>query len=128
MKTKVLLAILFLSLSLTSCVVPHKSHSIDNSLAYFCFIDSTGYINFEEFISRNMIMPDNGVDAQALCLIEFEVINDGEIENIKVTSNCDYCNAAVAKAVELSAQYWKLMPLTNKKGIKVRYEYKYKIR
>ena len=73
-------------------------------------------------------MPDNGVDAQALCLIEFEVINDGEIENIKVTSNCDYCNEAVAKAVELSAQYWKLMPLTNKKGIKVRYEYKYKIR
>lgn len=128
MKTKVLLAILFLSLSLTSCVVPHKSHSLDNSLAYFCFIDSTGYINFEEFISRNMIMPDNGVDAQALCLIEFEVINDGEIENIKVTSNCDFCNTALEKVVEASAQYWKLMPLTNKKGIKVRYEYKYKIR
>lgn len=73
-------------------------------------------------------MPDNGVDAQALCLIEFEVINDGEIENIKVTSNCDYCNAAVAKAVELSAQYWKLMPLAHQKRIKVRYEYKYKIR
>ena len=73
-------------------------------------------------------MPDNGADAQALCFIEFDVLHDGEIENIKVTSNCDYCNAAVAKAVELSAQYWKLMPLTNKKGIKVRYEYKYKIR
>ena len=73
-------------------------------------------------------MPDNGVDAQALCLIEFEVINDGEIENIKVTSNCDFCNTALEKVVEASAQYWKLMPLTNKKGIKVRYEYKYKIR
>ena len=99
-----------------------------NEQAYFCFNDSTGPINFGEFISRNIIMPDNGADAQALCFIEFDVINDGKIENIKVTSNCNYCNAAVKKAVELSAQYWKLMPLTNKKGIKVRYEYKYKIR
>ena len=128
MKTKVLLAILLWSLSLESCIVSHKSISNDNEQAYFCFNDSTEYINFGEFISRNIIMPDNGADAQALCFIEFDVIHDGEIENIKVTSNCDYCNAAVKKAVELSAQYWKLMPLTNKKGIKVRYEYKYKIR
>ena len=99
-----------------------------NEQAYFCFNDSTEYINFGEFLNRNIIMPDNGADAQALCFIEFDVINDGEIENIKVTSNCNYCNAAVKKAVELSAQYWKLMPLTHKKGVKVRYEYKYKIR
>lgn len=128
MKTKVLLAILLWSLSLESCTVSRKPNSNDHNQAYFCFNDSTGHINFDEFISRNIIMPDNGVDAQALCFIEFDVIHDGEIENIKVMSNCEFCNAAVAKAVELSAQYWKLKPLTNKKGIKVRYEYKYKIR
>lgn len=73
-------------------------------------------------------MPNNGVDAQVLCLIEFEVINDGKIGDIKVTSNCDFCNIAVKNAIELSAQYWKLKPLTNPKRIKVRFEYKYMIK
>ena len=128
MKTKVLLAILLWSLSLESCTVSRKPNSNDHNQAYFCFNDSTEYINFGEFISRNIIMPDNGVDAQALCFIEFDVINDGEIENIKVTSNCEFCNAAVEKAVKMSAQYWKIKLLTHQKRIKVHYEYKFMIR
>ena len=128
MKTKVLLAILLWSLSLESCIVSHKSISNDNNQAYFCFNDSTEYINFGEFLNRNIIMPDNGADAQALCFIEFDVIHDGEIENIKVMSNCEFCNAAVEKAVKMSAQYWKIKLLKHQKRIKVHYEYKFMIR
>ena len=126
MKTKTLFTILFF-LTLASCHAPHKSCYIDGHQAYFCFADSSGYVNFNEFISKNIVMPNNGVDAQVLCLIEFEVINDGKIGDIKVTSNCDFCNIAVKNVIELSAPYWKLKPLTNPKRIKVRFEYKYMI-
>ena len=90
-----------------------------NEQAYFCFNDSTEYINFGEFLNRNIIMPDNGADAQALCFIEIDVIHDGEIENIKVMSNCEFCNAAVEKAVKMSAQYWKIKLLTHNLEIEV---------
>ena len=73
-------------------------------------------------------MPDNVGDANVLCIIEFKIINDGKIEDIEVTSNCDYCNAAVKVAVESSAQYWKRVPFHPQKRITVRFKYKYMIR
>lgn len=73
-------------------------------------------------------MADNGINAQTLCIIEFDVIRNGIIENIKVTSNCDFCNTAVEEAVKLSSRYWKLKPLCWQKRVKVRYNYKYQIR
>lgn len=111
-----------------SCRALHESCSTDDGNVYFCFVDSTGHVNFSDFITKNIIMPDNGVDANALCIIEFIVINDGELEDIKVTSNCDFCNLAVEKAVEMSAPYWKLTHSARKKKIKVSFEYKYMIR
>ena len=128
MKKKALFAILiFLSLVAESCHAPYKYYH-SNGQAYFCFADSTGYVNFNDFITKNIIMSDNGVDANVLCLIEFEIISNGKIEDIQVTSDCNFCNAAVTKAVEMSGQYWKLKPLTHRHRINVHYEYKYMIR
>ncbi len=73
-------------------------------------------------------MTDNGINAQALCIIEFDVIRNGIIENIKVTSNCDFCNTAVEEAVKLSSRYWILKPICRHKRVKVSYRYKYLVR
>ena len=128
MKKKALFAILvILPLLLESCQAPYK-YCYSDGHAYFCFVDSTGYVNFNDFITKNIIMPDNGVDANISCLIEFEIINDGKIEDIKVTSTCDFCNTAVKEVVESSAQYWKRKPLNHQKRIIVRFKYKYMIR
>ncbi len=110
-----------------SILCPAQDNSYDRvAHAHFTLEDSIPSMNFDEFLSRNVEWIDNGADAQTICTIEFDVVGNGEIENISVTSlgHVDFVEKAVLKAVLKGAQYWVLDP--SALGNRERMQFKYK--
>ena len=126
MKKSIILSLLILGAN-SICAQDNSYDRIAH--AHFSLEDSIPSMNFDEFLSQNVEWIDNGADAQTVCTIEFDVVGNGEIDNISVTSlgNVDFVEAAVKKAVLKGAPYWVLKPpaLGNKE--RVRFKYKWKI-
>ncbi|MBR3566354.1 MAG: hypothetical protein IKN91_08540 [Paludibacteraceae bacterium] len=124
MKIKIKLSfILLITLLLSNCSIK-KNISHDCAQANFLMEQDTLMISFNDFIMQNLKLPPE-IDIMALFIIKFDVIENGKIDNILITSNCDICNQRLYEVVKLSSPYWKLEPCNCKKGKSVHYEYKY---
>ena len=103
-----------------------KNVSYDCVQAYFLLEQDSLMINFNDFIIRNLKIPPE-MDVMALCIIDFDVIEDGKIDNIVITSNCDICNQRLYEVVKSSSPYWKLKPCNCKNGKSVHVHHEFKL-
>lgn len=102
-----------------------SQYTFKNENVYFQYFNEDSIsINFDDYIYEVIEIADSGADATALCTISFDVFRDGQIANIVVESNCDFCNNQVEIAVIKSAPYWHIRDKT--KSGKVVHSFKYK--
>ena len=130
MKRRILIIITLLTVIFVPCFAQDESYKVECH-AHFTFEDSIPSMNFDEFLLQNVVWIDNEVDIQTSLIIEFDVVGNGEIDNIQINDKCkccDFCVAAVEKAVWKSAPYWvlKSSALGNKE--RMRFKFKWALR
>lgn len=109
------------------CLAQDESY-VKGCRAHFTLEDSIPSTNFDEFLLQNVEWIDNGDNVQTLLIIEFDVVGNGVIDNVQIHDKCkccDFCVAAVEKAVLKSAPYWVLEPsaLGNKERVQFKYRW-----
>ena len=99
--------------------------------AHFRLEDSIPSMNFDEFLLLNVEWIDNEVDIVTSLIIEFDIVGNGVIDNVQIHDKCkccDFCVAAVKKAVEKSEQYWMIDSSVPCNRVKMQFKYKWIIR
>ena len=99
--------------------------------AHFTLEDSIPSMNFDEFLLLNVEWIDNEVDIVTSLIIEFDIVGNGVIDNVQIHDKCkccDFCVAAVEKAVLKSAPYWVLEPSALGNRERMQFKFKWALR